>query len=131
MLDIRKVRVNLVFTHVVFGHIDFQPYPRIVNRHGLRHHLEQRDAVTEALEDRLGARLFTRTTRSVSLTDAGRRLYGEAGRILEDVEQAEAHFTMHAADAGAASSFEIQTLFPAPPPGTTSSGSSASSSRTT
>ena len=43
-----------------------------------------------AMEERIGARLFTRTTRQVSLTDAGRRLYGEAGRILEEVEQAEA-----------------------------------------
>ncbi len=43
-----------------------------------------------AMEERIGARLFTRTTRRVSLTDAGRRLYGEAGRILEEVEQAEA-----------------------------------------
>ncbi|MCP5082002.1 MAG: LysR family transcriptional regulator [Alphaproteobacteria bacterium] len=46
--------------------------------------------LVNAMEERIGARLFTRTTRQVSLTDAGRRLYGEAGRILEQVEQAEA-----------------------------------------
>lgn len=43
-----------------------------------------------AMEARIGARLFTRTTRRVSLTDAGRRLYGEAGRILDELEEAEA-----------------------------------------
>jgi DNA-binding transcriptional LysR family regulator len=42
-----------------------------------------------ALEDRLGARLLQRTTRSVTLTDAGTRYLERARRILADVEEAE------------------------------------------
>jgi DNA-binding transcriptional LysR family regulator len=42
-----------------------------------------------ALEDRLGARLLQRTTRSVTLTDAGSRYLQRARRILGDVEEAE------------------------------------------
>jgi DNA-binding transcriptional LysR family regulator len=43
-----------------------------------------------ALEERLGARLLQRTTRSVALTDAGARYLERAKRILADVEEAEA-----------------------------------------
>jgi DNA-binding transcriptional LysR family regulator len=42
-----------------------------------------------ALEDRIGARLLQRTTRSVALTDAGARYLERARRILSDVEEAE------------------------------------------
>src|ERR1700761_7324249 len=42
-----------------------------------------------ALEDRLGARLLQRTTRSVALTDVGTRYLERARRILADVEEAE------------------------------------------
>jgi DNA-binding transcriptional LysR family regulator len=42
-----------------------------------------------ALEERLGARLLQRTTRSVALTDAGTRYLERAKRILADVEEAE------------------------------------------
>ena len=42
-----------------------------------------------ALENRLGARLLQRTTRSVALTDAGQRYLERARRILADVEEAE------------------------------------------
>ncbi|MBI5321417.1 LysR family transcriptional regulator [Bradyrhizobium sp.] len=42
-----------------------------------------------ALEERLGARLLQRTTRSVTLTDAGTRFLERARRILADVEEAE------------------------------------------
>jgi DNA-binding transcriptional LysR family regulator len=42
-----------------------------------------------ALEDRLGARLLQRTTRSVTLTDVGGRYLERARRILADVEEAE------------------------------------------
>jgi DNA-binding transcriptional LysR family regulator len=42
-----------------------------------------------ALEDRVGARLLQRTTRSVTLTDVGARYLERARRILADVEEAE------------------------------------------
>jgi DNA-binding transcriptional LysR family regulator len=42
-----------------------------------------------ALENRLGARLLQRTTRSVTLTDTGARYLERARRILADVEEAE------------------------------------------
>lgn len=42
-----------------------------------------------ALEDRLGVRLLNRTTRAVSLTDAGMRYLERSRRILTDLEDAE------------------------------------------
>lgn len=42
------------------------------------------------LEDRLGAQLLQRTSRQVSLTAIGEALYERAGRVLEDLEEAEA-----------------------------------------
>ena len=42
-----------------------------------------------ALEERLGARLLQRTTRSVTLTDIGTRYLERARRILADIEEAE------------------------------------------
>ncbi len=41
-----------------------------------------------ALETELGARLFHRTTRSLTLTEAGRGYFERAGRILADLEEA-------------------------------------------
>jgi len=58
-----------------------------------RHHGLSPAAVTRAvggLEARLGARLLTRTTRHVALTDAGRGYLDDCRRILHEVEQAEA-----------------------------------------
>lgn len=43
-----------------------------------------------ALEERLGNQLLTRTTRSLSLTSAGRTLYDKAIRLIADWEDAEA-----------------------------------------
>jgi len=40
------------------------------------------------LEARLGTRLFERTTRSVSMTDEGRRLYEQIGPLLNGLEEA-------------------------------------------
>src|ERR1700709_1781317 len=42
-----------------------------------------------ALEERLGARLLQRTTRSVTLTDVGSRYLERVRRILADIEEAE------------------------------------------
>jgi DNA-binding transcriptional LysR family regulator len=42
-----------------------------------------------ALEERLGARLLQRTTRSVALTDVGKRYLERARQILADVDEAE------------------------------------------
>ena len=43
-----------------------------------------------ALEDRIGARLLHRTTRTVRLTEAGTRFLADAKRILAELEEAEA-----------------------------------------
>jgi len=52
-----------------------------------------------ALEERLGVRLLTRTTRAISLTEFGQQYYEHCRRILRDVEEAEglASETGHAA----------------------------------
>jgi DNA-binding transcriptional LysR family regulator len=43
----------------------------------------------QELENRLGAQLLRRTTRRVTLTDAGREFYEHSQRILEELEEAE------------------------------------------
>jgi len=42
-----------------------------------------------ALEERIGTRLFVRTTRSVRLTESGERFLSDSQRILSDLEEAE------------------------------------------
>lgn len=42
-----------------------------------------------ALEERLGVRLLQRTTRRLSLTEAGRELYPQAARLLAELDEAE------------------------------------------
>src|ERR1700735_5216219 len=44
-----------------------------------------------SLEERLGVRLLNRTTRSVSLTEAGERLLADAQPILDDIDKAIEH----------------------------------------
>ncbi|MFP3632837.1 LysR family transcriptional regulator, partial [Burkholderia sp. SIMBA_045] len=45
-----------------------------------------------ALEIRLGAKLITRSTRQLSLTDEGQRYYNECRQILAAVDAAEQRF---------------------------------------
>ncbi|MEM7056066.1 MAG: LysR family transcriptional regulator [Pseudomonadota bacterium] len=53
------------------------------------------------LENRLGARLVHRTTRAVSLTDAGQRYYADSKRILAELEDADRQAAgLHAAPRG-------------------------------
>ena len=49
------------------------------------------------LESRVGVRLIDRTTRSVTLTDEGRRLYGEIGPLLSGITDAFTHTASSAA----------------------------------
>src|SRR5579862_922377 len=55
----------------------------------------------KALEERLGTRLLQRTTRKLSLTEAGRAYYEHCAKILADLEEAEqAARDLHAAARG-------------------------------
>src|SRR5262245_25492005 len=68
-------------------------------------------AVTRAvaeLEARLGVRLLNRTTRAVSLTDAGERFLGGARRVLADLAEIE----QAAAGQGAAPRGELAVTAP-------------------
>lgn len=51
-----------------------------------------------ALEDRLGTKLVHRTTRRLTLTEAGRRYLEAAERILADLEEADARVSAEATD---------------------------------
>lgn len=51
------------------------------------------------LEHRLGSRLFHRTTRQVSMTEAGERFYEGCARILDDLESLEAQASSGAREA--------------------------------
>lgn len=54
------------------------------------------------LENRLGARLFHRTTRSVTLTESGERYLADCRRILNEIEEADRQATgAHGAPRGA------------------------------
>lgn len=52
----------------------------------------------DAIEDRIGVRLFHRTTRRMTLTEAGQRYLAAAERILAEVEEAEAAATAEASE---------------------------------
>jgi len=60
------------------------------------------------LETRLNVRLFNRTTRAVSLTDAGQRLFAGAKRVLADLDEIE----RAAAGAGTAPRGELRVTAP-------------------
>ena len=46
-----------------------------------------------SLEKRLGVRLFNRSTRSVTLTDQGRRYYDQAKPLVEELDEADSELT--------------------------------------
>lgn len=52
----------------------------------------------DAIEDRLGARLFQRTTRRLTLTDAGQRYLEACERILGEIEEADAEAAAEVAE---------------------------------
>ena len=52
----------------------------------------------QALEDRLGVKLLTRTTRRVRLTDAGRGYLDRGRRLLADFREAETEARVEAAE---------------------------------
>ena len=71
-------------------------FVRIVDAGGISRAADQLDIAKSAvsrrladLETRLGVRLLTRSTRSMTLTDAGQALYERSLRILSDVSEAE------------------------------------------
>lgn len=71
-----------------------------------------------ALEDRLGVKLVHRTTRRITLTEAGRRYLDSAERILEELEEADATAAAERVEVGgtlrvnAPVSFGVRVLAP-------------------
>src|SRR5260221_11749944 len=64
------------------------------------------------LEDRLGARLLQRSTRTLRLTDVGRAYYGDCARIVGEIEEAQMAVTrMQATPRGL-----LRLSIPPPPP---------------
>jgi len=76
---------------------DMQTFVRIVDAGSITKAAEQMDTVKSAvsrrladLEKRLGTTLLTRTTRSQSLTEAGKSYYEQSTRIIDDLAEIEA-----------------------------------------
>lgn len=64
-----------------------------------------------ALEASLGSKLLNRTTRSLTLTDAGRTLYAHASRIAEEYEQSKAAVSRLSAEPAGALRITAPTSF--------------------
>ncbi len=56
-----------------------------------------------ALEKRVGVRLFNRSTRSVTLTDQGRRYYDRAKPLVEELDEADSELTSSTLNIGGSS----------------------------
>lgn len=63
------------------------------------------------LEERLGVRLFNRTTRSLSLTDEGRAFYESCLRAIAELEQAEARLSAAARTPAGRLRVDLPVLF--------------------
>ncbi len=89
--------------------VTLRTFTAVVEAGGFSRAAELLDATTAsvsrrvaALEQRLGTRLLNRTTRTMSLTEAGQRYYRDLVEILQALEEAEARvFGINAQPAGA------------------------------
>ena len=77
----RGMRRNAILAGILFGNRQGNPLA------GLR--VQRTRACDAALEDRLGAQVFNRTTRSLAITEVGQRFLENARRILTDLDMAE------------------------------------------
>ncbi|MGE0253566.1 MAG: LysR family transcriptional regulator [Alphaproteobacteria bacterium] len=71
-------------------------FTAVVESHGFSHAARRLGLATssltrqvDALEEHLGTRLLNRSTRSVTLTDAGERYFEQASRILAELDEAD------------------------------------------
>jgi DNA-binding transcriptional LysR family regulator len=87
MLDLNDLRV---LTKVVDAH----SFSRAADILGLP--VSSVSARITRLEKAVGSKLLERTTRSLRLTEAGRRVYEQASRSLAEIDQVTANLTTHA-----------------------------------
>lgn len=80
---------------------DMQAFVRVVEAGSITKAADQLNTVKSAvsqrlnrLESRLGVQLLNRTTRTQNLTEAGRSYYNNCVRIIEDVNEVEAHLQL-------------------------------------
>lgn len=88
------------------GVVEAGGFTRAIDRTGMSRAVISRNVLE--LEDRLGTRLLNRTTRQVSLTEAGRNFYEKCRRILDDLDAAE----RSAADEGSAPRGALRVVAP-------------------
>ncbi len=72
---------------IFVGTVDAQSFTAAADKLGLSKQFISRRIM--ALEDRLGVRLLNRTTRKLSITDAGTAYYERAHKIIDEVQEAE------------------------------------------
>src|SRR4051794_34177589 len=88
MLD--ELRGLLVFAHVVDGGSFSNAAKRLgITKSAVSKHIQQ-------LEERLGVQLLVRTTRQLSLTDVGERVYAASAGIRDSLEVAQEAASSHA-----------------------------------
>ena len=72
---------------------------------------ESQSAISKAigaLEKRLGVMLFNRSTRSVTLTDQGRRYYARAKPLVDEMDEADSELSTLDANSRSASGYSSQ-----------------------